>query len=595
MTVDAGPTAVPAGPAAASTGRRSRIAPHLATPSGLARVVAPVAWALVALAAAYGVVVRVWLLAHLPLNSDEAVVGLMGRAIAAGHPNTFYWGQQYGGAEPYPVALVLRVVNGGPMGLNGTAAVLAAVGAALVGLAVAEATRNRVVGALAGALAWVWPYAVVWTSVRESGFREAVLCCGMALVVCALRVHRRRAGWGTFAVLGLAAGVGWWASPEIVYFVLPAAVLLVVSWGRLFAAGHRLDRPLRWQPPAVAVATAVVGALPWIWTNVGTGFASLQAGSLPNTTGLDYGQRLSVFFSDMLPMQLGLRTVPGGGWVGGDRVGPVLYGLAGAVVLAALARAALAVRRGRAAAPWLAVGVAVVAFPFVYALVPASGYWEDGRYGVLLPPLVVLLLALALVRSPAGVAPRHVARHARRAADGVPAGPSAVGSLALLVGCAGLAVGGVLTVATARAGGVPASPGSFFGGWTDPDAAPRQVASAMAAHGIRYAYGNYWTAYDLDFIDPTRLAVSPSPHDVDRWPAMAARVAQAPRPAWLFFAPGHEAEATQAFGGNTDPGPGGLTEPQFLDLLRSDHVPYRVVHLGVLDAVVPARRVRLPG
>jgi len=559
-----------------------------------------VVWGVVALAGAYGVVLRVWLLAHLPTNSDEAVVGLMGRAIAAGHPTAFYWGQQYGGVEPYPVAAVLRLVNGGPMGLNGTAAVLSAVAAAVVGVAVAGATGNRAVGALAGALAWVWPYAVVWSSVRESGLRGAVLCCGVVLVACALRVHRRVAGWGTYAVMGVAAGLGWWASPEIVYFVIPTAVLLVCAWDRLFGgfavpvggAGPRpWEGPWRWQPAAVTVGGAVLGALPWLYANVGSGFASLHAGSLPNTTGLDYGQRLWVFFADMLPIQLGVRAVPGGAWTGGDGWGPVLYGLVGAVVVAALARAVVVARRGRTAAPWLAIAVGVVAFPFVYAVIPASGYWQDGRYGVMLPPLLVILLALAVV------GPRRVKapRHARRAADGAPGGwETAAARLASTAGCVAVIVGLVLTVATARAGGVPATPGAFFGGWTDPNAAARQVVAGLEAHHIRYAYGGYWTAYTLDFLAPTRLSVSPVPGDVVRSQALADQVAAAPSQAWLFFAPGRTAAAMAAFGGNPQPGPGGFTEQRFVGWLTADAVPYRVVHLGVLDAVVPARRVQLP-
>src|SRR6185437_2816663 len=290
--------------------------------------------------------------------------------------------------------------------------------------------------------------------------------------------------------------------------------------------------------------------------------------------------------------------------------------------------------RGRAAAPWLAAAVGVVAFPFLYAMIPAAGYWEDGRYGVMLPSLLVLLLALALVGPPvaaagaeagtaagmgsgagagtgnapgngggAGRRGRHArhARSARGARRGLPTrpaaarGPGVVGRLALLLAGGGLVVGTGLTVATSRAGGVPTSPRSFFSGWTDPNTSLRRTVVAMEAHGIRYAYGTYWTAYDLDFLAPTRLSVSPSPVDVDRWPALAAQVAAAPQQAWLFFAPGQEAAAMQAIGGNTEPGPGGFTEPRFVGLLEADHVPYRVVHLGVLDAVIPARRFELPG
>lgn len=550
---------------------------------------------LVPLAVTYGFLLRAWVLTHVVLNSDEAVAGLMARAILAGHFATFYWGQQYGGAESYLVAAVLWLVHGSPMGIGATAGLLSAVAAALVGLVVADATGARWLGAVAGALTWVWPYAVVWNSLRESGFREACIVCGLLVVYAALRISQGRGGILTGLLLGLAAGVGWWASPEIAYFAVPVVVLLLASWDRLCAGGLRWSGPWNPRPALAAAGGAVAGALPWLYTNIHTGFASLSTASLPTYEGIGYGGRLSIFFRYMLPEQLGVRTVPGGAWVGGAVVGPVLYGLVGAVVLAALARAALVARRGRAVAPLVAAGGGVLAFPFLYALVPTSGYWADGRYGIELPALLVLLLAVALAGPTGQPVPavdararsaraRHARPHRRRTA----AGPGVVA-----VAWAGLLAAGVLTLCTARAGGVPASPSTFFSGWIGPEAAVRHVATEMTRHGIRYAYGDYWTAYVLDFVDPDGVVVSPSPLDVVRWPAEAAAVRSAPDPAWLFFAPDRLAEATQAFS-NTEQGPGNYTEAQFEALLTGRDVPYRVVHLGVLDAVVPAHAVTLP-
>ena len=519
-------------------------------------------------------------------------------------------------------------------GLNGTAAVLALVAAALVGAVVAEASGDRRLAALAAAGAWVWSYAAVWNSVRENGFRQLVLCAGLVLVLCSLRIQRGRAPAAAYAGLGLAAGLGWWASPEIAYFVVPAVVLLVAGWDRLYDPGGWRAAPLRPGPVLVAGAGAVLGALPWLYTNLGDGFASLHPGSLPSTPGQGYGQRLGVFFHAMLPIQLGVRTVPGGAWVGGPVIGPVLYGLVAAVLAVAAVGALAGARRGRRAAPLLASALAVLAFPLIYAAVPSSGYWVDGRYGVLFPALAVVLAALALAgpaRAPQPAAPDQppvpVADARRHRPDGQPTrraptpraspGPavapgrggaharrrpggrwgtgrrSVLGRGPVWVGCAGLVGLCALTVLAGRAGGVPARPSALLAGWSDANGPGRQVAAAMAAHHLRDAYGDYWTAYTLDFLDPGQLTVSPSPADVVRWPAMAGRVARSSDPAWLFFAPGQRAAAAAAFS-NPEPGPGGYTEAQFEALLRGRGVGYRVVHLGVLDAVVPAHRVTLP-
>ncbi len=332
-----------------------------------------VPWLLVVLAGAYGVLLRVWLLAHMSLFGDEAVVGLMGRGILAGHLDAFYWGQHYGGVEPYVVAAVLGTINGGPMGLNATPAVLAAVATVVVYFVLHTGHANRRLAAMGAALVWVWPYAAVWNSVREIGFRGVTLCCGLVLVLCALRVHQRRAGPATRVVLGLAAGVGWWASPEIAYFVIPAIVLLVASWNRLSApppgSAGRWSAPWHVTPLALTAVGVVVGALPWLSSNVRSGFASLHLGT-PAPAQFGYRARVSIFFHDVLPTQLGLRTVPGGAWLGGRTVGHTLFVLILVVVGAMLLRAAWMARLGRAAAPLLAAAVAAVAFPFVYCVLP---------------------------------------------------------------------------------------------------------------------------------------------------------------------------------------------------------------------------------
>jgi hypothetical protein len=143
-----------------------------------------------------------------------------------------------------------------------------------------------------------------------------------------------------------------------------------------------------------------------------------------------------------------------------------------------------------------------------------------------------------------------------------------------------------LTVAGARTAGVPAT---FFTSWRQGDAPMEQAVQALRQHHIAAAYGDYWTAYDLDFLSGGKPAVSPSPLDVVRSKDLAAQVASAKDPAWLFFAPDKSALAAATFG-NPQPGPGAYTEQSFEAHLRDLGIDYKVVKLGLLDAVVPARR-----
>ncbi|HUE08164.1 MAG TPA: hypothetical protein VMP41_12110 [Acidimicrobiales bacterium] len=530
------------------------------------------------LAVVYGLVLRVWLLVELPIWGDEAIVGIMARAIDGGHVTAFYLGQHYGGLEPYLVALGLKVGGGGEPALNGTPALLCALGAILVGAVTFAATRSRPLAFAATGAVWVWPYVVIWQSVREGGFREATLCCGFAALLCCVRVYRRRGGPGTFFLLGGALGLGWWASPEIGYFALSCLVLLLAWWwsaSRPLAAGDdaRENEPSRLAALVLVVGGGLVGSLPWLYANAHTGFASLKSSSLPANSGASYGERLSVFFHYMLPLQLGVRTVGSGEWVGGSTVGQLLYAVLLILIAAACVRAMWVAVGKRTALVPVSLAAGVVAYPFLYAAAPGTAYWQDGRYGIYLPALVVVLFATSLGTL-----------HAKR--PGLDPERTPVSSGALVLAAVGVMGALCLTVAGARTAGVPAS---FFTSWRQGDVPIEQVVHALRQHHITHAYGDYWTAYDLDFLSGGSPAVSPSRLDTVRSTGLAAEVASSKDPAWLFFAPDKAALAAATFG-NPQPGPGPYTEQSFEAHLKALGIGYKVVKLGVLDAVVPARR-----
>jgi hypothetical protein len=575
--------------------------PAEASPPGgtiLSRTASVTLGVVAACAAAYALLLRAWMLVHLPLFGDEAVVGLMARSIGAGHFSAFYWGQRYGGLESSLAALGLKVGGGGETALNATPAVLLAVAALLVAGIVAAAGRDRLTAIAAGTAVWVWPFVAVWQSVRELGFREAALCCGLAAVFCSIRAGQGRAGSWTFGLLGLAIGLGWWASPEIVYFVIPCLVLL---WGWWRAAtvdpgpdsGRSDASPGRVWSLAVLVGAVVVGSLPWWYANVHSRFASLRQSGLPANGGASYGTKFSVFFHDMLPLQLGLRTVVSGAWLGGTAFGVTVYVVLLVVIAAAVVRAVAAYAADSRQRVPMAIGLAVVAYPFLYAAAPGTSYWVDGRYGIYLPALIVALLA-TLPRQP--LVPRlraRQARHARGVASDRPGAVRPSGARPLrrghVVAAVGLAGALALTVAGAHNFGVPA-PARALSDWHSGDAPMQEVVNGLRAHHIHDAYGDYWTAYDLDFLSGGQPTVSPSPYDVTRSAAIADAVGRAPDPAWLFFAPSQTEAAATTFG-NPQPGPGPFTEQTFEEHLATLGIGYHVVHLGLLDAVVPERKV----
>jgi hypothetical protein len=547
-----------------------------------------IAWTLAVLALVAGTLLRSWLLVHVPIDGDEAIVGLMARRIDAGHVVVFYWGQSYGGGEPYFVAAAFKVLAPSPLVLNATASLLALVGALLSGAIVTEVTTSRLLGALGAAMTWVWPFAVIFNSVREVGFRQVTLICGLTLILMALRVARGRRTQGTCIVLGLAAGVGWWSSPEILYFAVPAAILLVGSLNRwdkrvIAGAGHDV------RGVALVAAAAVVGAAPWLVTNVRHGFVSLRASGVPAQPGIGYLRRLSIFVHHVVGIELGTNDLTSGRWVSGA-VGGVLLALAVVLIVAALARAAWGLRLGRTGLPLAAIAAGVLTLPFLYAANPATWFWQDGRYGIFLPPLLVCLLlgALGAPRPPAalpeGGPPGQWAPPTRR-------GVERLATATACVGLCGLVVLGAVGAHESLNAPV-AHPSAFFSGWGDPETGVRQTVLALRAAGIDDAYASYNTAYVLDFLGPA-LSVSPSNADLDRTPSVRAAVAKVAHPAWLFYAPNRLHLAINAFQ-SVDPGPGGYAEAAFISLLRANAIGYRVVHLDLLDAVIPAAPVQDP-
>ena len=83
------------------------------------------------------------------------------------------------------------------------------------------------IASLAGVLAWVAPAVAIRDSVRVYGFRGVTLACGMGLILLALRMLDGQWNVITFAVFGFLAGIGWWSSPEIGYYVVPTVLLVI--------------------------------------------------------------------------------------------------------------------------------------------------------------------------------------------------------------------------------------------------------------------------------------------------------------------------------------------------------------------------------
>jgi hypothetical protein len=328
--------------------------------------------AIVAGGIAAGLLLRVWVLRSSlgTLDGDEGVWGTMARRVQHGHFSTFMWHQTYGGTQeiilsaPFVALLgaspfAIRIV---PIALWGVAALLVwRIGRRLIGEPAAR---------LAGVLFWIWPSYYVWKSTRAHGFYGSTLVLGLVVVLFALRL-RERPSRRDLALMGLALGCGLWASPQVAILAVPALVWLVASRPRIVTGA--------W----IVLAGMVIGALPWIITNLRHGWESLSQG-IPEGNGISHLHNL---VSATTPTALGLRVPFSLQWVAGRYLGPLLY------VSALAALLYLLVRHRRA----LVIPILTFAFfPLLYYLSPYAYVNEEPRYLTMLSPIVALVIGSAM-------------------------------------------------------------------------------------------------------------------------------------------------------------------------------------------------------
>lgn len=323
---------------------------------------------------AVAVWLRVWILAG-PLGAvdmDEAVSGLMARHFQHGHLSVFFWGQNYGGSqEAMATALVFALVGSGRVALKVVPMLGCAASAWLV-WRIGRRTLGEPQAGIAAVIFLIGPAFFVVRSTRAYGFYATALFTCTAAMLAALRL-RERESTVDLLWLGFVAGVGWWATPQAVFVLLPTVVWLLVRAPSLLRRTH------------VALAGALAGTAPWLLWSATHHWASLRSGI--NQPGNTFTSHLHHFFDPLLPEALGLRMPYSGDWVPGALAGVAAY----VVVLVGLA--VLFWRRPRRLELLLVVAAA---YPILFAVSPASFYTGEPRYLFLLSPVVALLLGWVL-------------------------------------------------------------------------------------------------------------------------------------------------------------------------------------------------------
>lgn len=467
----------------------------------------------VATAVAVGLALRGFILTHSLgiADSDEAVSGLVTRHFLddPGSLPVFIWDSNYAGTlEAALTAIPFALFGSSVLALKATIIVLHA-GACVLLWRVGRRLIDERAGVVAACALWVWPGVFVWWSTKARDY-EVLLVCGLAVLLFALRViddpqHR----WNWIG-LGAATGVGLWTNPQIAYLVVPAGLWILI--------GNRRAVWRAWW----AVPGFLVGAAPWIIWNLRNGWGALDP-TFEATEG--YLDHLHRFWHEGIPVLLGLRTpyllefaIPR--WY----VTYLLVMLAGVLSL-------VFVRRPGARY----LGVALISYPLVHALLPVANFTGEARYLYLYGPIVALVVARAVRR------------------------PVAIG-LAFAVMIA-FSVGSLTTIDLGASGtdsnlSVPEHMGPLI--------------RTLKAERIDAVTAGYWIAYRLTFESRERIIATGMPFH--RHEPFQDFVRNRSRSAWVYVE-------------------NSTGDQRFTASLRDQGIPFRTVRTGGFAVHIPERPV----
>jgi hypothetical protein len=339
----------------------------------------------------------------------------------------------------------------------------------------------------------------------------------------------------------------------------------------------------------LAVFGAVIGATPWLWANAKSHLGSLRhVAPQPHPS---YTSHLSIFFTHIAPMALGLRIranydsarqvfVPGSGGFLVGTSGPIWTTVVGEIayvgaLIGILFWIIVLIRRKQAL---ILVGAALL-FPFLYAVSPFASDWQDGRYGLLFAPILSLLVASGSYAA------------LKRAGK-----PRLAIPLAIIVG---LAL--TLNAVTQLNPYTPVTSNASRSGWFTWNANPNPGAvnltnSVKSAH-LDHVWAGFYLSWLLNWESLGAITAS----DVRYGPSTYySAVESSKAPAWLFVEPESARSAGHVLDINStllDPGclihhAGFCVQPgSFEAFLARQRIAYRVVHVGPLIAVEPERPI----
>jgi hypothetical protein len=241
--------------------------------------------------------------AQFVLDGDEAIVGLMAKHIVDGAPvPIFYYGQHYmGSLEAILVSGLFSIFGVSSAAVKFVPFLFSLALVPLVYRLAREVTGEF--GARAATVLIAVPPSplVIWSSMARGGFIELVVIgAGALLMACRWLKKEQPPGVSTL-LIGLVLGLGWWVNFQIIYFIGPIGLFMLLhllASGR--GAGRRVVSHL-----ALGLLGFALGSLPfWIY-NFENSFVSFEM--FESAKEGRFTKHLSGLFTVALPTILGAK------------------------------------------------------------------------------------------------------------------------------------------------------------------------------------------------------------------------------------------------------------------------------------------------
>lgn len=257
-----------------------------------------------------GIIPRLILLMHNDaiIESDEAIVGLMGKHILEGSSvPVFYYGQAYMGS----LEAIFAALSFSLFGINNLALKLVPFSFSILFIGMVYycgyLCSGKITARIAALLIAIPPAPlVIWSLKARGGFIETLVIGSAALLLTLVLLRRKEINYkkdrSLWIGISLLLGLGWWTNNQIIFYIAPLGSVLLF---RLFSYKGILDKS---KVILSSILFFIIGGLPfWIENIVNKPRWSSFEVLFGSTAGNNTAQYFSDYWSTALPIILGAR------------------------------------------------------------------------------------------------------------------------------------------------------------------------------------------------------------------------------------------------------------------------------------------------